>query len=123
MPSNSKRDYKSRVRREVRIEEAFRKTVQLAGRCLFCGYNRDPRVLEAHHIIGKKRGGPLVILCPTCHRELTLRQRPKMLEQHADSTISWLGFMLEGIGEVLIFCGKLLKEVSIQISDGKFDEK
>ena len=44
-------------------------------KCLCCGWNEDERILEAHHI-DENRGNShisnLCLLCPTCHRKITL---------------------------------------------------
>ena len=43
--------------------------------CMCCGWNEDERVLEVHHIDGDRTNNQLSnlsILCPTCHRKITL---------------------------------------------------
>lgn len=44
-------------------------------KCAVCGYNEDERILEVHHI-DENRGNNdlsnLIILCPICHKKLTL---------------------------------------------------
>ena len=43
--------------------------------CAVCGYNEDTRILEVHHIDedrSNNRLSNLVILCPICHRKITL---------------------------------------------------
>lgn len=40
-----------------------------------CGWNEDPRILEIHHIDNSHKNSSfdnLVILCPICHRKITL---------------------------------------------------
>lgn len=44
-------------------------------KCAICGYNEDERVLEVHHLDENRRNNVienLVILCPICHKKLTL---------------------------------------------------
>lgn len=44
-------------------------------KCLCCGWNEDPRILEAHHIDSDRANNQidnLCLLCPTCHRKITL---------------------------------------------------
>lgn len=44
-------------------------------KCLCCGWDEDPRILEAHHIDEDRTNGKienLCLLCPTCHRKITL---------------------------------------------------
>lgn len=44
-------------------------------KCLVCGWNEDERILEVHHIDENREHNEienLCILCPTCHRKITL---------------------------------------------------
>ena len=44
--------------------------------CFICGWNEDERILEVHHIDQNRNHNTkdnLVILCPTCHRKITLQ--------------------------------------------------
>jgi 5-methylcytosine-specific restriction endonuclease McrA len=43
--------------------------------CAICGYNEDERMLEVHHIDSNRQNNELknlIILCPMCHRKITL---------------------------------------------------
>lgn len=43
--------------------------------CAICGYNEDERILEVHHLDENRDNNKienLVILCPNCHKKLTL---------------------------------------------------
>lgn len=44
-------------------------------KCHLCGWNEDERILEVHHIDENRKNNNLnnlIILCPICHRYLTL---------------------------------------------------
>lgn len=44
-------------------------------KCVCCGWDEDERILEVHHINENRENNNienLVILCPTCHRKITL---------------------------------------------------
>lgn len=44
-------------------------------KCACCGYNEDERILEVHHIDSNRDNNNidnLIILCPNCHRKITL---------------------------------------------------
>ena len=44
-------------------------------KCAVCGWNEDERILEVHHIDSNRENNEidnLIILCPTCHRKITL---------------------------------------------------
>ena len=43
--------------------------------CAICGWDEDERILEVHHIDENRNNNNLenlIILCPTCHRKITL---------------------------------------------------
>lgn len=47
----------------------------LEHKCAVCGWNEDERILEVHHKDEDRTNNDLsnlVILCPTCHRKITL---------------------------------------------------
>lgn len=51
-------------------------------KCKICGWKEDERILEVHHIDENRKNNKLnnlIILCPTCHKYLTLHL--KSLEQ------------------------------------------
>ena len=44
-------------------------------KCAICGWNEDKRILEVHHIDENHDNNELnnlMILCPICHKKLTL---------------------------------------------------
>lgn len=46
-----------------------------AHKCAICGYEEDERILEVHHLDENRENNKienLVILCPNCHKKLTL---------------------------------------------------
>lgn len=48
---------------------------QYPHKCIVCGYDEDERILEVHHIDEDRKNNNidnLCILCPNCHRKLTL---------------------------------------------------
>lgn len=48
---------------------------KLPHKCNVCGWNDDERILEVHHIDENRKNNNienLIILCPICHRYLTL---------------------------------------------------
>jgi 5-methylcytosine-specific restriction endonuclease McrA len=47
----------------------------LPHKCSVCGFDKDVRLLEVHHIDEDRQNNylnNLIILCPTCHRGITL---------------------------------------------------
>jgi hypothetical protein len=60
----------------IRIEEncAFNRIVKTGGCCWLCGYLDDPRIIQKHHIAGKRNSDITIPVCPTCHAILSLEQ-------------------------------------------------
>jgi hypothetical protein len=68
-------DRKRKVERSRSASTRRSKRVQLLGiekpSCAICGYNRNPASLEAHHIAGEANQELSVLLCRTCHDDLS----------------------------------------------------
>ena len=101
-PTNSKDDYESE--RELLISEQKVRDKLLSGRCLccICG-DMDPRVLEEHHIAGRKHSTLTVTLCGNCHRKLSRKQRsyPNCWLQPHLSPLKCIAFTLRGLADIL----------------------
>lgn len=60
---NNSKDYRSKA------------LVTYEHKCFVCGWDEDERILEAHHIDEDRTNNSiqnLCLLCPTCHRKITL---------------------------------------------------
>lgn len=58
-------------------------------KCFVCGWNEDERILEVHHIDENRSNNSvenLKILCPTCHRKITLGYYELVDNQLFDTT-------------------------------------
>lgn len=69
--------YKNRDKINIIDSTAYRRNAFLyyPHKCKICGWSKDERVLEVHHIDENRDNNDisnLVILCPTCHKYLTL---------------------------------------------------
>lgn len=94
-------------------------------RCVACGED-DWRVLEEHHIAGG-HSGLLVLLCPTCHRKLTMEQEhlpPALLSKNRDKFEDAIALVL-GVVTFLETVWPLLKEAILTIYEyvDKFQKK
>ena len=73
-------EYKNKIREENGEwlnSSNYRKKAFLVKehKCCVCGWNEDERILEVHHIDEDRENNDinnLCILCPTCHRKITL---------------------------------------------------
>ena len=53
--------------------------------CACCGWDDDERILEVHHIDGDRKNNDiynLIVMCPTCHRKVTLGYYGLVVEGH-----------------------------------------
>ncbi len=53
----------------------YKAMANLPHKCAVCGWDEDERILEVHHIDENREHNELnnlTILCPTCHRKITL---------------------------------------------------
>jgi hypothetical protein len=77
-------DYRERLdnrKTEMRlIHDLFIK----GGSCIICGNNQDPRILELHHIAGRKNSDVTIPVCSNCHRTLSMGQEPRKFERGKD---------------------------------------
>ena len=69
--------YKNRNTTNIEDSTAYRRNAfaKYDHKCAICGWNKDERVLEVHHIDENRNNNNidnLIILCPTCHKFLTL---------------------------------------------------
>ena len=69
--------YKNKEKTNFINSTAYRRNAFLYNehKCAVCGWDKDERVLEVHHIDENREHNDinnLIILCPTCHKYLTL---------------------------------------------------
>lgn len=69
--------YKNIIRSDFNNGVYYRRNafLQYEHKCAVCGWDKDERVLEVHHIDENRDHNEisnLIILCPTCHKYLTL---------------------------------------------------
>lgn len=69
--------YKNRERFDFNNGSSYRRNAFIHNdhKCALCGWDKDERVLEVHHIDENREHNTmdnLIILCPTCHKYLTL---------------------------------------------------
>lgn len=69
--------------------------------CGLCSEN-DSRVLELHHIAGRKFDDTMAILCRNCHRRVTddAKDHP-VIDPSADPLLAMIGKFLLGLADML----------------------
>lgn len=83
------------------------KRVQLLGvdnpSCTICGYHRNPASLEAHHVAGEANQELSVLLCRTCHDDLSdaaIDTLGDLRRRHADrDPLEVLAALLQGLAD------------------------
>lgn len=70
-------EYKRNVDETFSIYTYREKALQhLPNKCAICGWSEDIRLLEVHHLDENRENcklDNLIVLCPICHRKLTLK--------------------------------------------------
>jgi hypothetical protein len=91
------KEYHREVRRQRRLEVLGNND----PRCGLCGED-DDRVLELHHVAGRKYDDATVIVCRNCHRRLSDGQydHPKA-RPDADPLLTSIGHFLLGLADML----------------------
>jgi hypothetical protein len=84
------------------------------GCCVICGFNRDPKIIELHHIAGWKNSDIVIPVCPNCHRSLSMGQEPRKIERGKDekSEFERMGWRMDGYSLLLKLISYDFKEDS-----------
>lgn len=94
-----------RIDAEDRKQQQLRRLGTQFPQCVVCG-ERDPRVLEKHHIAGRRHSEELSIVCANCHRKLSSEQRDRV-GYGATEVVGPLG----NIGQYLLGLAALLEMI------------
>lgn len=97
--------------REIR---SIQKIIDNGGYCCLCGYYDDPRILEEHHISGRKHSDITITVCPNCHKILSLGQRswPKEWLKYDNNNIIKTALELRGFSDIDKLRSQRLRELS-----------
>ena len=79
-------------------------------RCGSCGED-DDRVLEAHHVAGRRCDASTVIICRNCHRRVSDDQEDHpSFDERADPMLQAIGHFLLGLADLLRLAIEKLSE-------------
>lgn len=67
--------YIRRQRDLIRDKRWSEEMIDRGSYCIICGRQTDPRVVEKHHVAGRRNDDQTITVCPTCHAHLSLKQR------------------------------------------------
>jgi hypothetical protein len=98
-------EYEKEIARLTKAE----KRLQLLGdddpRCGLCGYNKNSRNVEKHHVAGRKNSKLTVPLCRNCHGDVSDRQEeqaPDFRSNESNDPLVRQAAMLQGVALLLI---------------------
>lgn len=117
--------YERNQKQLIEEKRAMEEIIQSGGCCLLCGYNEDPRILEEHHIAGRKNSDITITVCPNCHRKLSRKQYTwdKDWKKEGNSLLKKIAFLLLGFSAVLMLIayeiGNVVNKLLKYDSDGK----
>lgn len=87
--------------REIRKQRRLEKLGTNSPICGTCGES-DCRVLERHHVSGRKYDPNTAITCRNCHRKVTDDQKGHpAIDANADAMLSAIGMFLLGLADLL----------------------
>ncbi len=98
MSSNT---YKSQLQQLIYEQKFFDKFLTGSGCCLIC-FNKDPYVLEEHHIGGRNNSELTITVCANHHAKLTRMQKGwnKRWQQKNNPQTVKETFLLRGLSDV-----------------------
>ena len=95
---------------EGRKQSRLHKLGTNSPRCAICG-NTDWRVIEEHHVAGKKHDKRVVLVCANHHRILTYAQKDHPeTEPNADEMLARIGNFLLGLADMFELIFERLRE-------------
>lgn len=96
--------------REARKQRRLETLCTDDPRCGTCD-ERDDRVLEAHHVAGRKNDPGTVIICRNCHRKVSDDQEDHpAFDKTADPMLQTIGNFLLGLADLLRLAIEKLSE-------------
>jgi hypothetical protein len=101
---------------EARKQKARRRLGSDNPRCGMCGEG-DARVLESHHIAGRKHHKSTTPICRNCHRKLSDAQRDHPQAIEGGGTLETIGHFLLGLADLLAIAVAKLREFGRQLID------
>lgn len=101
--------------REIRKQGRLEKLGSNSPICGTCG-ERDYRVLEKHHVAGRKHDSDIVTVCSNCHRKVTDEQQdhPAFIPA-ADPVLHAIGMFLLGLADLLELVLEKLSEFGLTL--------
>jgi len=106
---------KRELNREIRRQGRLEKLGSNHPRCANCGEDND-RVLELHHVAGRRHDDLTVIECRNCHRKLSDGQRDHpWAVAGADPFLASVGNFLLGLADMLRLIVEKLVEFGAEL--------
>lgn len=101
--------------REIRKQRRLEKLGSNAPICGTCG-EADCRVLEKHHVAGRKHDRDTVVVCRNCHRKASDEQKDHPgFNPAADPVLHSIGMFLIGLADLLELVLEKLAEFGLAL--------
>jgi hypothetical protein len=103
--------------REIRKQRRLEKLGSNNPICGTCG-ECDYRVLERHHVAGRKHHSDTVVICRNCHRKVSDDQKDHPgCEPDTDQLLHAIGLFLIGLADLLELVLQKLTEFGLALID------
>ncbi len=103
--------------REIRKQQRFEKLGCNDPICGACG-EADYRVLEKHHVAGRKHDSDTVVICRNCHRKVSDDQKDHPgFQPGSDQLLHAIGMFLIGLADLLEMVIQKLTEFGFALID------
>jgi len=95
---------------EDRRQQQLRRLGKQHPICVTCGES-DPAALDRHHIAGKKHSRDLALVCASCHRKLSVKQRGHAAtrSRETEGPLEKIGHYLMGLADMFAMIAEALR--------------
>ena len=113
-------DYSDEIKGRIRERQEIEEIIERGACCWICGFYDDPRIIEWHHIAGRKNSTDLIAVCPNCHQSLSMDQRawPKVWTHDDNSLRTRQALMLRGHEKIFLLMAREERKISEFIFKG-----
>jgi len=114
-------EHSNEIQGRIKDRRWIEEVIDNGACCWICGFYDDPRIIEWHHIAGRKNSTDLIAVCPNCHQSLSMDQRawPKVWTLEDNPSRTRQALMLRGHQKILMLMAREERKISNDILNDK----